>query len=51
MTQKKFTRAHARGILDKCAKTLTFVKKQNKNTSYFYQNVIRLNTLTLLIWL
>ena len=44
-------RAHARRILDKCTKTLTFVKKQNKNTSYFQQYGIRLNTLTLLIWL
>ena len=43
--------AHARRIFDKCTKTLTFVKKQNKNTSYFQQYGIRLNTLTLLIWL
>lgn len=49
---KNVAHARTRGeSLTNAQKTLTFVKKQNKNTSYFQQYGIRLNTLTLLIWL
>ena len=44
MTQKKFTRAYARRIIDKVLKTLTLIDILSKKTPYLQVFGIRLDT-------